>query len=83
MSIDTLSTSGLGRVKTPGPAVRVEASRKIPHHVESKNSACRPFDHELENGIFYISRMYEFLHSQGHKRTSCPGQNLTLSALVQ
>jgi hypothetical protein len=28
----------------------------------------------LENCFFYIWRMYEFLHSQGHKQTHAPQQ---------
>src|SRR5262249_46623145 len=33
---------------------------------ESNHTAHAPLDCELENCIFYILRMYEFSHSQGH-----------------
>ena len=39
----------------------------------------RRFDALLENCVFYILRMYEFLHSQGQKRTIT--QRAMLSAL--
>jgi hypothetical protein len=37
--------------------------------MESNDAARAMFDTLLENCIFYISPMYEFLHSQGHNRT--------------
>jgi hypothetical protein len=40
------------------------------HLWESNHTAHARFDALLENCVFYISRMYEFLHSQGHKQTS-------------
>jgi hypothetical protein len=37
--------------------------------MESNDAARAMFDTMLENCIFYISPMYEFLHSQGQTRT--------------
>jgi hypothetical protein len=58
------SAQGLGCAKTPALAPHVEISL-INCISESQNilhARCL-----VEEGIFYISRMYEFLHSQGHK----------------
>jgi hypothetical protein len=49
-----MSQMGLGRAKTSAVAQYVEIS---------------PFDALLENRVFYISGMYEFLHSQGRNLT--------------
>jgi hypothetical protein len=38
--------------------------------MESNDAVRAMFDTLLENYIFYISPMYEFLHSQGQKRKS-------------
>jgi hypothetical protein len=46
--------------------------RNIPeqlHLWESNHTAHARFDALLENCVFYISRMYEFLHSQGQTRS--------------
>jgi hypothetical protein len=48
------------------------AHRNIPeqlHLWESNHTAHARFDALLENCVFYISRMYEFLHSQGLTRS--------------
>jgi hypothetical protein len=48
---------------------RRSISRKL-CNAESNRAVCAIFDALLENCIFYISPMYEFLHSQGHFRPS-------------
>jgi hypothetical protein len=55
-------------VKTPAPAAGRNISKKL-RIMESNDAARATFDALLENCIFYISPMYEFLHSQGAKRT--------------
>ena len=62
-----MSALGLGRVKTPEHATRVEASRPNCASRESNHTAHGQLEASLENCIFYILPMYEFLHSQGHK----------------
>src|SRR5262249_9346828 len=62
----SISASGLGCAKTPAlaPHVEISLSRESNHTVHARLDAL------LENCVFYISRMYEFLHSQGQERTS-------------
>ena len=60
-----MSASGLGCAKTPAVAPHVEIS---PSNCISGSQIIlhtRVFDALLENCVFYILRMYEFLHSQG------------------
>src|SRR5687768_14839525 len=70
-----MSALGLGRVKTPERATRVEAHRQNCASRESNHTAHRRLEVALENCIFYIFPMYEFSHSQGHSRPthSAPG----------
>ena len=44
------------------------ADIRLPGVMDGHTAHAR-FDALLENRIFYISRMYEFLHNQGHKQT--------------
>src|SRR6266513_3325848 len=50
-----------------GRATRRNISEQL-HLWESNHTAHARFDALLESCVFYISRMYEFLHSQGHTR---------------
>ena len=62
-----MTAQGLGCAKTPALAPHVEISL-INCISESQNIL---HTHALlENCVFYISRMYEFLHRQGHSRHS-------------
>src|SRR5215468_10171355 len=73
-----MSALGLGCAKTPALAPHVEislsncisGSQIILHNAR--------LDALLENCVFYISRMYEFLHSQGQSRRI--GRFATLAA---
>src|ERR1017187_11004539 len=67
-----MSALGLGRVKTPTPAARRNIFDKL-RVIRTDNTADIRLDAMLENYIFYISRMYEFSHSLGHKRTNHRG----------
>jgi hypothetical protein len=60
---------GLGCAKTPTLAPHVEISL-IDCISESRIMLHTPGSVPLENRVFYISRMYEFLHSQGQNRRS-------------
>jgi hypothetical protein len=57
---------GPGRVKTPAPAARVECLEEIAH--DESQIMLRIHRSALENCIFYILSMYEFLHSLGQNR---------------
>jgi hypothetical protein len=70
-----MSALGLGCAKTPAPAAHVENISKKLRIMESNDAARATFDGLLENCIFYISPMYEFLHSQGHVWTAPFGKN--------
>src|SRR5829696_7781013 len=48
---------------------RRNISKKL-RSTESNHIAYARLGSLLENGIFYISSMYEFSHSQGHNRTT-------------
>jgi hypothetical protein len=50
-----------------GRATRRNISEQL-HLWESNHTARASLDALLENCVFYISRMYEFLHSQGQSR---------------
>jgi hypothetical protein len=67
-----MSAPGLGCVKTPECDARVEASRRNCTSRESNNTAHGRLEAILEDCIFYILPMYEFLHSQGHSRRFRP-----------
>src|SRR5262249_866661 len=65
-------------VVTPLPGTR-NISKKL-RIMESNDAARAMFDTLLENYIFYISPMYEFLHSQGqklHKRPEPGGRSIS------
>jgi hypothetical protein len=62
------SANDLGCVKTPERDARVEAPRPNCASRESNHTAHGQFEAALENCIFYILPMYEFLHSQGQNR---------------
>ena len=64
-----MSVQHRGRVKTPTPAARIEASWRNLRVMRTDNAAGIRLDAVLENCIFYISPMYEFSHSLGQKRT--------------
>jgi hypothetical protein len=64
-----MSSSGLGRAKTSAVAPHIEIIPEQLHLWESNHTEHAKFDALLENCVFYISRMYEFLHSQGHSAT--------------
>ena len=59
-------------------ASETDISKKL-RIMESNDAARAMFGTLLENCIFYISPMYEFLHSQGQERTS--PVHLAMSAL--
>jgi hypothetical protein len=59
---------GLGRAKTSAVAPHIDIIPEQLHLWESNHTAHARFDALLENCVFYISRMYEFLHSQGHEQ---------------
>jgi hypothetical protein len=63
-----MSHLGLGRAKTSAVAPHIEIIPEQLHLWGSNHTAHARFDALLENCVFYISRMYEFLHSQGHSR---------------
>jgi hypothetical protein len=63
-----MSQLGLGRAKTSAVAPYIEIIPEQLHLWESNHTAHARFDALLENCVFYISRMYEFLHSQGQTR---------------
>src|SRR3954471_4500507 len=63
-----MTALGLGCVKTPERDTRVEAPRRNCAWRESNHTAYGRLEAALENCIFYILPMYEFLHSQGHSR---------------
>ena len=67
-----MSVQGLGCVKTPERDTRVEAPRPNCASRESNHTAHGQLEASLENCIFYILPMYEFLHSQGHSRRFWP-----------
>jgi hypothetical protein len=52
-----------------GRATRRNISEQL-HLWESNHTAHARFDALLENCVFYISRMYEFLHSQGQEENA-------------
>ena len=49
---------------------RRNISKKL-RNTKSNHAGCAMLDTLLENCIFYISPMYEVLHSQGHKPSCC------------
>jgi hypothetical protein len=65
-----MSAVSLGRAKTPEHATRVEAPRPNCASRESNHTAHGQLEASLENCIFYILPMYEFLHSQSQKQKS-------------
>jgi hypothetical protein len=65
-----MSGPGLGRAKTSAVAPYIEIIPEQLHLWESNHTAHARFNALLENCVFYISWMYEFLHSQGHSATS-------------
>jgi hypothetical protein len=60
---------GLGRAKTSAVAPHIDIIPEQLHLWESNHTAHARFDALLENCVFYISRMYEFLHSQGQQHS--------------
>ena len=68
ISIQLMSQMGLGCAKTPAvaPHVEISAGNCIPESQIILHTA--KFDALLENCVFYILRMYEFLHRVGHNR---------------
>src|SRR5216110_1117802 len=66
-----MSQLGLGCENSS--ACRANISKKL-RIMESNDAARAMFDTFLENCNFYISPMYEFLHSQGQTRPSWPGR---------
>jgi hypothetical protein len=65
-----MTAKGLGRAKTSAVAPDIEIIPEQLHLWESNHTAHARFDALLENCVFYISRMYEFLHSQGQSESS-------------
>jgi hypothetical protein len=59
-----MSALGLGCVKTPERDTRVEAPRRNGAWRESNHTAYGRLEAALENCIFYILPMYEFLHTR-------------------
>src|SRR6266566_5275958 len=73
LSIFGLSNFGVGDGSWPcenssARRTRRNISEQL-HFRESNHTAYARFDALLENCFFYIWRMYEFLHSQGHSRS--------------
>ena len=68
-----MAEMGLGCVKTPAVAERVEECQRNCPSSELHHTLRSMRDAGLENRIFYISVTYEFSHSQGHERTCGPG----------
>jgi hypothetical protein len=62
-----MSAAGLGCAKTPAVAPHVEISPGNFSPEKSNHTAHARFDALLENCVFYILRMYEFLHRVGQK----------------
>jgi hypothetical protein len=63
-----MSAQGPGRVKTQVVIASVEYFGRIAPHEKSNHVENITAGTLLENYIFYISRMYEFSHSLGHKQ---------------